>query len=65
MNLYLHSIDPNNIVLGDTLSPTGARPQFKNIDLILTNPPFGPAGGPPTRDDLTITSAVSSYQLPF
>lgn len=65
MNLYLHSIDPNNIVLGDTLSPTGARPQFKNIDLILTNPPFGPAGGPPTRDDLTITSSVSSYQLPF
>lgn len=65
MNLYLHSIDPNNVVLGDTLSPTGGGAQFKNVDLILTNPPFGPAGGPPTRDDLTITSAVSSYQLPF
>lgn len=65
MNLYLHSIDPNNVVLGDTLSPTGAGAQFKNADLILTNPPFGPAGGPPTREDLTITSAVSSYQLPF
>ncbi|NVN10255.1 class I SAM-dependent DNA methyltransferase [Nguyenibacter vanlangensis] len=65
MNLYLHSIDPNNVVPGDTLSPTGASPQFKNVDLILTNPPFGPAGGPPTRDDLTITSTVSSYQLPF
>lgn len=38
MNLYLHSIDPNNVLLGDTLSPTGARAQFKNVDLILTNP---------------------------
>jgi type I restriction enzyme M protein len=35
------------------------------VDVILTNPPFGPAGGPPTRDDLTITDRVSSYQLPF
>ena len=26
---------------------------------------FGPAGGKPTRDDLTVTHAVSSYQLPF
>lgn len=41
------------------------QPKFKNADLILTNPPFGPAGGPPTRDDLTITDRVSSYQLPF
>lgn len=65
MNLHLHNIDPDNLDLADTLSPAGARPPFKNADLILTNPPFGPAGGPPTRDDLTITDRVSSYQLPF
>lgn len=65
MNLHLHAIDPDNLDLADTLSPAGQRPQFKNADLILTNPPFGPAGGPPTRDDLTITDRVSSYQLPF
>jgi len=65
MNLHLHGIDPDNLDLADTLSPAGAREQFKRADLILTNPPFGPAGGPPTRDDLTITDRVSSYQLPF
>lgn len=65
MNLHLHQIDPDNLDLNDTLSPTGAQTKFKNADLILTNPPFGPAGGPPTRDDLTITDRVSSYQLPF
>ncbi len=65
MNLHLHAIDPDNLDLADTLSPAGQRPQFKNADLILSNPPFGPAGGPPTRDDLTITDRVSSYQLPF
>lgn len=63
MNLHLHKIDPDKLDLADTLSPAGQR--FKNADLILTNPPFGPAGGPPTRDDLTITDRVSSYQLPF
>ncbi|TPG13541.1 N-6 DNA methylase [Sphingomonas oligophenolica] len=65
MNLHLHAIDPDHIDLADTLSPAGQRAQFKHADLILTNPPFGPAGGPPTRDDLTITDRVSSYQLPF
>jgi type I restriction enzyme M protein len=65
MNLHLHKIDPDYLDLADTLSPSGARPQMKNADLILTNPPFGPAGGPPTRGDLTITDRVSSYQLPF
>lgn len=65
MNLHLHRIDPDNLDLADTLSPAGAQPRFKNADLILTNPPFGPAGGPPTRDDLSITDRVSSYQLPF
>lgn len=65
MNLHLHNIDPDNLQLADTLSPAGSHSRFKNADLILTNPPFGPAGGPPTRDDLTITDRVSSYQLPF
>lgn len=69
MNLSLHGInsfDPaTTIEMGDSLSPRGAGARFKNADLILTNPPFGPAGGPPTRDDLTITDRVSSYQLPF
>ncbi|MEY9180596.1 N-6 DNA methylase [Bradyrhizobium sp. USDA 313] len=65
MNLHLHKIDPEHLDLGDTLSPRGSELKFKNADLILTNPPFGPAGGPPTRDDLTITDRVSSYQLPF
>ncbi|MBJ6122941.1 N-6 DNA methylase [Sphingomonas mollis] len=65
MNLHLHNIDPDHLDLADTLSPRGAAAKYKNADLILTNPPFGPAGGPPTRDDLTITDRVSSYQLPF
>ena len=65
MNLHLHKVDPTHLDLADTLSPSGAEDRFKNADLILTNPPFGPAGGPPTRDDLTITDRVSSYQLPF
>ena len=63
MNLYLHGIDPLHVELGDTLSPKGA--DMEKADLVLTNPPFGPAGGKPTRDDLTVTKAVSSYQLPF
>jgi type I restriction enzyme M protein len=63
MNLRLHGIDSNHIHLGDTLSESGSA--LKPADLILTNPPFGPAGGKPTRDDLTVTATVSSYQLPF
>lgn len=63
MNLYLHGIDPDHVELGDTLSPKGE--DMEPADLILTNPPFGPAGGKPARDDLTITKSVSSYQLPF
>jgi type I restriction enzyme M protein len=63
MNLLLHGIDSWHVELGDTLSPDGA--EMPPCDLILTNVPFGPAGGRPSRDDLTVTSAVSSYQLPF
>jgi type I restriction enzyme M protein len=63
MNLFLHGIDSWHVELGDTLSPDGA--DMPQCDLLLTNPPFGPAGGRPSRDDLTVTSTVSSYQLPF
>jgi type I restriction enzyme M protein len=63
MNLFLHGVDSLRIELGDTLSPAGV--DLENADLILTNPPFGPAGGRPSRDDLTVTASVSSYQLPF
>lgn len=63
MNLYLHSIDSDHVDLGDTLSDKGKG--LGRADLILTNPPFGPAGGAPTRDDLSVTASVSSYQLPF
>lgn len=65
MNLQLHGVEGEHVRLGDTLSPAGAAEGFCAADLILTNPPFGPAGGRPSRDDFTITAAVSSYQLPF
>ncbi len=63
MNLALHSVGTDKIDLASTLSPHGAS--VENADLILANPPFGPAGGKPTRDDFTETHNVSSYQLPF
>ena len=63
MNLYLHNMESDHIQLGDTLSPKGTT--LAKADLILTNPPFGPAGGAPTRDDLSVAANVSSYQLPF
>jgi len=63
MNLHLHGVSSEHVSLGDTLSPQGTS--LSKADLILSNPPFGPAGGKPTRDDFTITHAVSSYQLPF
>ncbi|MHB8886996.1 MAG: class I SAM-dependent DNA methyltransferase [Methylovirgula sp.] len=63
MNLFLHGIESGHIELGDTLAPAGGA--LQKADVVLTNPPFGPAGGRPSRDDLTITATVSSYQLPF
>ncbi|MDL2398446.1 N-6 DNA methylase [Rhizobium mayense] len=63
MNLYLHNIDSEHVDLGDTLSDKGTA--LGKANLILTNPPFGPAGGAPTRQDLSVTANVSSYQLPF
>lgn len=63
MNLYLHDLDSDHVDLGDTLSDKGTA--LGRANLILTNPPFGPAGGAPTRSDLSVTATVSSYQLPF
>jgi len=62
MNALLHDIQPE-ILLGDTLSPLGAKvPKSK---VILTNPPFGTkkGGGMPTRDDFTYPT--SNKQLAF
>lgn len=63
MNLYLHGIDDEAVHLGDTLSNDSQK--LASPDVILTNPPFGPSGGRPTRSDLAITGNVASYQLPF
>ena len=63
MNLYLHGIETDQILLGDTLSEDWR--DLPPADVILTNPPFGPAGGKPSRSDLTITGTVSSFALPF
>lgn len=62
MNAMLHDIE-GDILLGDTLGPSGA--QLPKANLILTNPPFGTkkGGGGPTRDDITYTT--SNKQLVF
>lgn len=62
MNLMLHDIE-GELVLGDTLSPTGEA--LAPADVILTNPPFGTkkGGGLPTRDDFTYPT--SNKQLAF
>ncbi len=62
MNAMLHDIE-GDIVLGDTLGPTGAK--LAKVDVILANPPFGTkkGGGGPTRDD--ITYPTSNKQLVF
>ena len=62
MNAMLHDIE-GDLVLGDTLGPSGANLPKANV--ILTNPPFGTkkGGGAPTRDDLTYPT--SNKQLVF
>ena len=63
MNLYLHNVDTGDVKLGDTLSDDWRS--LPPPDLILTNPPFGPAGGRPSRTDLTVTGNTSSFAPPF
>ena len=62
MNAMLHDIE-GDIVLGDTLGPTGEH--LPKADVILTNPPFGTkkGGGGSTRSD--ITYPTSNKQLVF
>lgn len=62
MNAMLHDIE-GEIILGDTLSNIGKS--MKNLDVVLTNPPFGTkkGGERATRDDLIYIS--SNKQLNF
>lgn len=62
MNALLHKVE-GQLLLGDSLSPTGTK--LPKADLVLTNPPFGTkkGGGLPTRDDFTYPT--SNKQLAF
>lgn len=62
MNAMLHGIE-GQILLGDTLSNLGK--QMHDLDLVLTNPPFGTkkGGERATRDDFTFPT--SNKQLNF
>lgn len=62
MNAKLHGLE-SKILMGDTLSDLGK--QFKNLDGVLANPPFGTkqGGERPSRDDFTF--ATSNKQLNF
>lgn len=62
MNAMLHDIE-GNIILGDTLTNVGK--QMHDLDVVLSNPPFGTkkGGERATRDDLTYMT--SNKQLNF
>ncbi|WP_154698284.1 HsdM family class I SAM-dependent methyltransferase, partial [Clostridium botulinum] len=62
MNAMLHDIE-GNIILGDTLTNVGK--QMNNLDVVLSNPPFGTkkGGERANRDDLTFIT--SNKQLNF
>ena len=62
MNAMLHDIE-GNIILGDTLTNVGK--QMKDLDVVLSNPPFGTkkGGERAIRDDLTFMT--SNKQLNF
>ncbi|ADL50875.1 N-6 DNA methylase [Clostridium cellulovorans] len=62
MNAMLHGIE-GNIILGDTLTNVGK--QMNQLDVVLSNPPFGTkkGGERATRDDLTYMT--SNKQLNF
>jgi type I restriction enzyme M protein len=62
MNLALHDLQ-GNIVVGDTLSATGA--ELPKADVIVTNPPFGGTGSntKPLRNGLVL--GPSNTQLAF
>ena len=62
MNAMLHDIE-GNIILGDTLTNTGKK--MNNLDVVLSNPPFGTkkGGERANRDDLIFLT--SNKQLNF
>lgn len=62
MNAMLHDIE-GNIIFGDTLTNEGKK--MKDLDVVLSNPPFGTkkGGERATRDDLTFMT--SNKQLNF
>lgn len=62
MNALLHGLD-GKIEQGDSLSSKGQK--YRDLNVILTNPPFGTkkGGERPTRDDLTFKT--SNKQLNF
>src|SRR3954470_8277452 len=62
MNAMLHDIE-GDIILGDTLGPTGAK--LPKADVILTNPPFGTKKGGGGGDREDITFPASNKQLVF
>lgn len=66
MNTLLHGMEGDDegvVHLGNSLGQIGAN--LPQVDVILSNPPFGTArgGGGPTRDDLTYKT--SNKQLAF
>lgn len=62
MNEMLHDLD-GKIIFGDTLSNVGK--QMKNLDLVLSNPPFGTkkGGERATRDDFTFSTSNKQYNF--
>lgn len=64
MNLYLHGINPENIILGDTIYDPYNSSKDQTYSCILTNPPFGTKGANqiPDRD---FKIKTSNKQLNF
>lgn len=64
MNLLLHGID-QPIDCSDALTADMESTNFKNVDLILTNPPFNKFQERVTRSDFVITAGAAKGPLPF
>ena len=60
---WRHGVESRFVRLDDKLSPAGGSDAMRDADLILTNPPFGPAGGRPGREDFNLTTHCSSVGL--
>lgn len=64
MNLLLHGID-QPINCSDALTADMESSSFRNVDLILTNPPFNKFQERVTRSDFVITASAAKGPLPF